>query len=276
MKIIVHGDDFGLTKGVNQGIVQACAQGVLRSTSLVACGEDFEDAINLARENPALDVGVHLTLTDEKPVNRTASGYFSHKYMPSRKILTLALATRQLDLQGVENELCAQVEKVLDAGIRPTHLDSHQFVHLLPGVFPLCMAIRQKFKIPFLRTLVKEKTSRGHGIKRALEWTMLKTYSALYVKSRIDKALPQIPCTGFLYAGGRMTSRDLMDLAGQFSRENILEIMLHPGIGDTYTARKYAHWAYDWKQDLDLCVTPGLEKSLGKRGVQVGSFRDLL
>ncbi|MBI9073911.1 MAG: ChbG/HpnK family deacetylase [Desulfatibacillum sp.] len=275
MKLIVHGDDFGLTPGVNQGIVRAYSQGILTSTSLVASGDAFDDAIGLARQHTGLDVGVHLTLTDEKPLTQAMEAFFTGETLPSRQTFTLALAMGRLDLSAAKRELCAQVEKVLDSGIAPTHLDSHQFVHLLPGIFPLCLAIRKQYHIPFMRTVVKERTHRGLGLKRSLQWAMLKTWVSRYVKPRLPSELPIIPCTGFLQAGGRLTAEDLIGIFGHFSGEAVLEVMLHPGSGDLYTKEKYAHWGYEWKQDMDLCTAPGMEEQLKKMGVNLCSFRGL-
>ncbi|WP_028316234.1 carbohydrate deacetylase [Desulfatibacillum aliphaticivorans] len=273
MHLIFHGDDFGLTQGVNQGIVQAYSKGLLRAASLIASGEAFDHAVQSASDHKGLDLGVHLTLTDEKPL-LPGPGYFSGECMPSRHDLTMALATQRFDLGHAKRELCAQVEKILDAGVKPSHMDSHQFVHLLPGVFPLCLDIQKKYKIPFMRTLVKEQMRKGTGLKRRLQWTMLNSWSMLYVKPRIPKNLPVIPCTGFLNAGGRMTVEAVLSSLKCFSAFKSLEIMLHPGIGDEYTAKKYAHWGYSWKNDADLCTDPALKQSLDQMGVSVASFRE--
>lgn len=273
MHLIFHGDDLGLTQGVNQGIVRAYSKGLLGAASLIAPGEAFDHAVQSAFCHKGLDIGVHLTLTDEKPL-LPGPGYFPGECMPSRQNLTMALATGKFDPEHARRELCAQVEKVFDAGVKPSHLDSHQFVHLLPGVFPLCLDIQKKYKIPFMRTLVKEPMQKGAGLKRRLQWGMLNTWSMFYVKPRIPKNLPVIPCTGFLNAGGRMTVEAVLSSLKHFSSLKTLEIMLHPGIGDAYTAEKYAHWGYSWENDMDLCTDPSLKEALDQQGVRVGSFRE--
>jgi len=68
LKLIVNADDFGLTEKVNEGILKCFSNGILRSTSLMANGQSFEHAIGIIRSNPELDIGVHLTLVEEKPV----------------------------------------------------------------------------------------------------------------------------------------------------------------------------------------------------------------
>ena len=132
MKVIFHGDDFGLTPGVNHGIISAFKRGLLTSTSLMAVGEAAEEAMDLALENSGLDVGIHLVLSDEPPLltsEALATLISRHGLLPSRNRILGAIFSRKLDYGQVEAEWCAQVEKVQKRGILISHLDSHQFVH---------------------------------------------------------------------------------------------------------------------------------------------------
>ena len=69
--LIVHADDLGISKKVNEGILQAHTQGILTSASIVANGAAFEHAIEICNSFPTLDVGVHLTLVEEQPLLNT-------------------------------------------------------------------------------------------------------------------------------------------------------------------------------------------------------------
>ena len=155
MQVIFHGDDFGLTSGVNEGVIQAFRHGVLRSTSIIASGQAVDEAIGLARSHPDLDVGIHLVLSDEKSLLKTNSltcHPLSDKRFPSRQRLLLNLLTGHTTVQQVEKEWRAQVEKILSGGIRVSHLDSHQHVHLYPHLFPLAIRLCIEYNIPFIRT----------------------------------------------------------------------------------------------------------------------------
>ncbi len=275
MKLIIHGDDFGLTRGVNQGIADACTQGLLRSTSLVAGGEAFSHAIHVAQDTSTLDVGVHLTLTDEKPLTPEGHTLGGEEFLPSRGRLTRDIAAGSLDMKAVGVEWRAQIEKVIEAGIRPSHLDSHQFVHLLPHLFPLCLQLREEYKIPFVRTLLKEPFWPSAGPKRLAQWNMLKSWVWGYVQPRIPEGLPIVPCTGFTLAGGLFTSQHLLETIIKFHRLPVLEVMLHPGSGDALTAQKYAHWDYCWERDRDLCQDIALSEKLKHMGVHITSFQEI-
>src|SRR5213592_207307 len=148
-KVIVHGDDFGLSERINEGILQAHRHGILTSSSIMANGEAFDQAAALARSTPSLDVGVHLTLIEERPLLSAAevstlvngdgrfhahATRFGARYFSAR-----------INLEEVRRELEAQVEKVLAAGLVPSHLDSHQHVHVLSGILRIVVELSRKY-----------------------------------------------------------------------------------------------------------------------------------
>ena len=135
-KLVVNADDFGFTRDVNQGIVEAYRNGILTSTTLMATGAAFDDAVCLARENSALDIGVHLVLVGEPPFP-----------------ITIAQLMRAMLLGRIRvyEELRAQVRRILDAGLEPTHLDTHKHTHLLPPVLDAVARLSEEYKIPWVR-----------------------------------------------------------------------------------------------------------------------------
>ena len=138
--LIVNADDFGFTRDVNQGIVEAHRDGILTSTTLMACGAAFDDAVRLAKENPTLDIGCHLVLVGEPP------------YPPTLAKLLAAVALRRI---RIYEEFRNQVRRILDAGLTPTHLDTHKHTHLLPPVLDAVARVSEEFGIRWVRhTLV--------------------------------------------------------------------------------------------------------------------------
>ena len=135
--LIVNADDFGFTRGVNQGIVEAHTKGILTATTLMAEGRAFEDAVELARAYPTLDVGVHLVLWPDGDLPQR---------LPSFLRQALSLSTAE-----VEGLFTRQVEKVLAAGITPSHLDTHKHTHILPHVWKAMVAVAERFKILWIR-----------------------------------------------------------------------------------------------------------------------------
>ena len=109
--LIVNADDFGFTRDVNQGIVAAHQSGILTATTLMATGAQFEDAVRLAREHPSLDVGAHLVLVGSPGLPDSVAQ------------LIWALGQKRIEPYAV---FSAQVQRIVDAGIQPTHLDTHK------------------------------------------------------------------------------------------------------------------------------------------------------
>jgi predicted glycoside hydrolase/deacetylase ChbG (UPF0249 family) len=126
---------------VNDGIVEAHRSGILTSTTLMANGEAFEHAVQLARSNPTLDVGCHLTLIGGEAL----TGGTLPSGVPE---LLGALARGKLPIY---EELAAQVHKIQAAGIRPTHLDTHKHTHLAPPVLRAVARIAHEFDIRWIR-----------------------------------------------------------------------------------------------------------------------------
>ena len=278
MKLIFHGDDFGLTSGINQGIIRAFKEGLLSSTSLISGGEAAEEAISLAKENPGLDMGIHLILCDEKPVlpaKDISSITSGRPHLPTRKQLQRAIFARKINYREVEDEWNAQIEIVLKAKIPITHMDGHQFIHLYPGLFPICLNIARKHKIPFVRTSNDDPATFEAGFMRFIQWAYLKLWIKIFLPRLFSSNIRRFSSAGFLAAGGRLDRSTLLkniDTLRLRTPAPLLEFIFHPGIGDSYTAHKYSHWQYDWKKDLDLLTDSALEKALNLRGVELTSF----
>ncbi len=155
MQLIVNADDFGLTEAVNKGIVEAHVRGIVTSTTIMANGRAFDAAVSTSRRVPGLGIGVHLNLTAGEPVapaRNIPSLVDRHErlhWSPGR--LLRALVARKVNLAEIETELRAQITKVFGAGIRPTHLDGHKHVHLLPGVSQIVIRVAQEFSITAIR-----------------------------------------------------------------------------------------------------------------------------
>ena len=281
MRIIFHGDDFGLTSGINKGIIYSFKQGLLSSTSLVASGEAAEEAISLAKENPGLDVGIHLVLCDESPLlppKFLSSIPSGGSFLPTRRKILEAILARKIDYQQVEAEWRAQIEKPLNAGIPITHIDSHQFVHLFPGLLPHCLRLARTYKIPYMRSSILDRISLDEGYKRLVQCIALKLWVRLFVLWRLPLGIKSVPTIGFLKAGGRMDCKSVLSTIDMIAEKKLcseVEVMLHPGVGDAYTCHKYTHWQYHWNNDLELLLDRTLAEKLNRRGIEITSYREL-
>ena len=141
-QLVVNADDFGFTPDVNQGIVEAHRRGILTAATLMANGDAFDDAVRLAGETPGLDIGCHLVLIGGRSL-------VTARPLPTTVAqLAAALVRREIRLY---DELAAQVRRIVEAGIRPTHLDTHKHTHLAPMVLDAVARISQEFDVRWVR-----------------------------------------------------------------------------------------------------------------------------
>lgn len=161
IRLIINADDFGLTQGVNAGIIQAHVQGVLTSATLMANGLAWEEAVSLAKEHPRLGVGVHLTLTALRPVLDPSliPSLVDGKGFLQKGRWRLPL----YNLSQVKSEWAAQIHRLQEAGLNLTHLDSHHHSHLWPSLTQIAVELAREYNVPALR-LISPQSFKRMGI----------------------------------------------------------------------------------------------------------------
>ncbi|UOQ95325.1 chitin disaccharide deacetylase [Halobacillus shinanisalinarum] len=154
-KLIINADDFGYSRGVNYGIIDAYQYGVLTSTTFMSNMPGADHAASLARQNPELGVGVHLVLTYGRPLlgnHRTivdAEGDF-------RK-LNFYKGAFTIDYGEVYAEWKAQIEKFLSYGLQPTHLDSHHHINSFGEMPQVFMKLAKEYGLPVRNNLDQQE-----------------------------------------------------------------------------------------------------------------------
>ncbi len=144
MKLIINADDFGISLGTNYGIVEAFKNGCVSSTTMMMNQSGTEEAMKLLKENRDLGVGIHFVLSKGEPLVKghksivTDDGTFTKDY----KKLMVA------DENEIEKEFRAQYEKFLSFGEKPTHIDSHHHVHVVPTVKRVVEKLAREYNLP--------------------------------------------------------------------------------------------------------------------------------
>jgi len=144
--LVVNADDFGLTVGVNNGILDAHDGGILTSASVFANAPATADAIGCARVRPSLD-GRPMLPPNRVPTLVEDDGRFRASWKP----FIVACLRGRVKYEEVERELSAQIERLYSEGIRLTHLDAHKHVHAFPPVFAIVAKLAVRFRIPVVR-----------------------------------------------------------------------------------------------------------------------------
>lgn len=241
-RLIVTADDVGLHSGMTAGAIRAHREGIVTACSIVANGAAFDDAVERLRDVPSLEAGVHLTLVEERPLTAMR---FPKKYTSFVPLYLL----RVISLTSIERELRAQIERVLAAGLRITHLNGHQHLHLLPRVFALTARLAEEYRVPYVRIVNERGTGRA-----AIRF--------LSILGRHARAPFTNERTIGVAEAGHL--RDVVPLLDRV--EGVTELVTHPGIDVTGYG-----WGYDWNRETDALCDPRLRSELAKRRIELTS-----
>lgn len=188
-RIIINADDFGLTKKVSDAIIDVYKKGNLSSTTLMVNMSGTDYAIQQAKENPELGIGLHFNITEGKSMLGNSSltdnnGAFFGKIPLNKKV-----SLNKFNLIDVKNELIAQFEFLFKNGINISHIDSHQHIHMNPKIFPLVADFAKSknvnIRIAFPQVL-KRKSGGFNFIKRTKQLVL--KYAANKNAKYADKA----------------------------------------------------------------------------------------
>jgi hopanoid biosynthesis associated protein HpnK len=269
-RLIVNADDFGLSHSVNQAVIRAHREGILTSASLMVNEPGFDEAVQLARENPNLGVGLHLTLL------------LGHAALPPEKIPGLVNARgewtgspvgaglnyffkRRLREQ-LRAEIHAQFEKFHATGLTPDHVNGHLHVHLHPVIFKILMEDADKLRIRHLR-LTRDCLSRSRRMAGG-RWFYRISHAAIYawLSSRAREPLRR---RGIKHA--QITFGLLQD--SRVDEDYILKLL--PGLppGDS---ELYSHPSLDkFKHEFAALVSPRVRELVEKLGIELVRHQDL-
>lgn len=267
-QLVVNADDFGFTRDVNQGIIEAHQRGILTATTVMANGDAFADAVRLARENPTLDIGAHLVLVGGRALA-------SDDPLPSSVTgLLAAIALRRL---RIYDELAAQLRRILDAGIQVSHLDTHKHTHLAPPVLDAVAHIAEEFGIRWVRRPFDLPITAARGAaprsKRAT------SHSLTFVRRRFQSTLVQHHCkTTDHFAGfqitGRFRTRELVALIRALPGGST-ELMCHPGRCTAELQSARTRLKQSREEELAALTAPEARRALEECGVELVNYRIL-
>ncbi len=274
-QLLINADDFGWTDGHNLAVERAHLGGLLNRASLLCNGDDFAPAVELAGRCPRLGVGIHLTLSEGRPLTDPArlprltrpDGTFHDRLVP----LLWLWQTGRLSTDEAHGEWRAQIERARRAGVRITHLDSHKHVHLFPPLLSAIIALAQEYRVPYVRLPV-EPAAAVSAISpgRAPAWLALKALG--------EHARRRLRAAGLRFAdrfygfgeSGAMTPARLGALLGRLHERpgpagpagETVEIMVHPAVVTPAVAalgRRFG-WArrYRFEDELAALCDPSL------------------
>lgn len=244
-RLIVNADDFGRTQGINEGVIEAHARGIVTSATLMVGYETARDAARSARAHPALGIGLHVALTGGRPVCDPAT-------VPSLVDASGRFPAKPEGLGGaraddVAREIAAQLERFLAwVGRLPTHLDSHHHSHRLPLVRDAVIAIARAHDLPV------RNASRAVG--EALTTAQVPT-TDVFVED---------------FFGENVTVETLVRIIESL-RPGVTEVMCHPARIDD-ALRQGSSYVDARAAELEALIDPRVRAALERSGVALTSF----
>lgn len=265
--IIVHADDLGETHAVNAAAIKALESGAVNSASMMVPCPWFPEIADYAKSHPEADLGLHLTLTAERVYYRWApaastdkvpslvdrNGYFYHDWEQHQ----------QINPRDVETELRAQIERALAMGVRPTHLDSHQYRLIMSGkeLFDAMLRVAHEYHLPIF---VTRDWFADHPY---LESSLGPGDIVLDHTVTIEPNVPAEKWADFYLAA-------LKNL-----KPGVTEFVIHPGFDDEElkaATRERATWGAEWRQrDYDFFTSEQFRQILGQENIKLITWREL-
>jgi len=271
--LIVNADDYGLTPAVSRGILRGMRDGVITSTSVLVLGSGFSRSVGWLRDETTLGVGVHLALVGEDPPLSTARDIPTlvdrhGRLARSWRQLLPRVMTKRIDMADVERELAAQIGAAQDAGLSIDHLDSHQHVHMFPGLREVVVDLAHRFDVPAVRVTRMQGRGPVGRLMRRLAATLER----------------ELEADGIAFAGagagldeaGRFEEAALLRVLERFAQADVRSVELsgHPGEAEDDERHRY-RWGYEWGAELDAVLSPRVRQAVDRHGYRLGTYRDL-
>jgi hopanoid biosynthesis associated protein HpnK len=280
-RLIINADDFGLTSGVNRGILESHQSGMVTSSTLMACGAQFQEAVALALQVPRLSVGCHVVLVDGAPVlsveqlSSLAIAGSPPRFRESLIGFAGRAAAGRLDQEQIEQEVTAQIQKLQAAGIDVSHLDSHKHTHMFPVVLRGMLRAAKNCGVRAIRNPFEPLVFAKVGSwKRQFQLRMLQRYRATF-RNELANAAMVTPdgCIGIAVTGG-LTLAAFQSLIENLP-EGTWELVSHPGYIDEDLDEIKTRLRASREKELAILTSAAAKESLRRAQIELISYREL-
>ena len=237
-RLIVNADDFGLCKGVNRAIQRAHTEGILTSATIMAGADATDEALKIASQMPSLGVGIHLNLVEgpascqDGRANMLINSEGELKFSPGKVALMSMICPKTR--RAIKAELTAQIQCLLEKGLKPTHFDSHKHVHTFPSIYPIVVKLAHQFGIKAIRW------PSENSVTRSSNWPLPsksgKTNAQIITTmARINRCQDKSLIKNDSFYGIAHTGKaddDFWQAVCSSAKEEVAEVMTHPGYTD--------------------------------------------
>ncbi len=285
-ELIINADDFGYTRGVNEGIIRAHRDGILTSATLMANGAAFDDAVERAKANPKLGVGCHLVLTGGKsvaPKEEIPSLADREGRLPeSLGALVTRISLGSVRSKDIETELRAQLEKIRRAGIELTHVDTHKHTHVHPRVMGAVGRVAREFGITRVRNPIEDladswrtaRTEHTGLVGNMAACCAVRSVGSWFQSIARKYGLRSPDHFLGLAITGSVSARALCRLIDTLP-DGRTEIMTHPGLCDAELMSTDTRLNEQRETELDGLLSAEAKRLTEAKGIRLISYREL-
>jgi hopanoid biosynthesis associated protein HpnK len=269
-RLVVNADDFGLSHSVNEAVIRAHREGILTTASLMVNEAGFDEAVKLAKENPKLGIGLHLTLLH------------GHSALPPDKIPGLVNANGEFSnspvgvgmkyffdgglLEPLRAEIHVQFDKFRSTGLVLDHVNGHLHLHLHPVIFKILMDDSEKLGIRHLRftrdCLARSRSmSKGYLFYRVSHAAIFEWLSSRARETLRQKNIKHTQITFGLLQDGRVNEDYVLKLLPELPPGDS-ELYSHPSLNK-------------FKHEFDALISPRVREQIQKLDIKLICYQDL-
>ncbi|MBN1698108.1 MAG: ChbG/HpnK family deacetylase [Spirochaetales bacterium] len=252
--LIVNADDFGLAPHINRGIIEAVEAGAVNSVSLVANGTALPEAVAFCRRRRGLDTGIHFALIDEMPVSPPSRIHSligkRERFYPDYRHFIIRYLFGRIRLEEIAIELESQLKKILDTGLTLSHCDSHQHLHLLPGIADIVLALCKQYGIGRVR-IVNERPDAKYAFQ--IPPLILMRFFSWMIGNKARTMGIKTAGRFFGFNTSMRINRSIIKKAARTARYRDVELMTHPGY-NTNSPGRYARWKMNWDRERETLL----------------------
>lgn len=277
--LIVNADDFGITEGATDAIIECHRAGSVTSTTLMTNMPAAQYAAERSKEHPRLGVGLHFNLTLGRPLARASQSSVVNRQgvFFNRRDLSLRTIAVRLRASDIREELEAQYCSMRALGLVPTHFDSHQHVHAIPGIFQVVAAFAAEKALPMrmpwgwvgrapdkrLTRVVKERV-----LGATLQYLDRKRPKSV----RVNAGFCSVFDLGVLPE--KLRVEHYRTLLSPYRDDGVVELMVHPAhVDDALKDKTAITGTSDAEQRL--LMDPSFQAIATALGFRLATFRDL-
>lgn len=262
-RLIINADDVGFSDAINEAARECYLKGSITGASIMACGPRFDEAADMLREIGREEVGVHLTLTGMKR--------FAHDY----KNFALKYFLKKINPEQVYTELSSQIKRVRDKGLDITHLDSHEHVHMFPGVLSIVIKLALEFDIPYIRLPLESLrvAVKSFSVKDAARHVSLAAFVSAGKKQIAKNNLRHNDHFLGHFHSGRV-DHDIFRFMIDNLSEGVTELAVHPSTGSGSFYEEFP-WYKHTKKEFELLTGKDWEGELANADIQLVTHKKI-